>query len=529
MAYRNSYFSLIIEDTGITMKYYPPMDGGERLTIEDVTKYLERNRIDEYDLKLISDTIKKYKDEEVLISRKVVYKIDEYMEVMVAPDKMTATARFYPPSDKGRKMSIEEIYSDLKNQNIVYGIEDKNIESYISNPMYMSQIIVANGKKPVHGHDATIEYKFNTDRKAKPQLNENGTVDFHRLNNISHILAGDVLAVLHKEDLGISGKDVYGAEVKPRKVNRKVLKHGSNVRLSEDETELISLIDGHATLEDDRVLVSNVYNVEGDVDNSTGDIDYNGSIFIKGNVRAGFKIRAKGNIEIQGVVEGSVIIAYGDIIIHSGIQGMGRCQIVAGGNLVSKFIENTHISVNGYIETDNILHSEVSARGDIFVRGKKGSIIGGNVRSTTLIEAACIGSPMGTTTCVEVGSDLVILDKVNKLKKEIDEKNKEKIETTQNIAILKKQAEKGKKEKIPLIKLNAQKLLELDKEIETLSLFYEKGLSQLKENTDARINIDKIIYQGCKVTISGNYILVNESLSRCSYRKEKSEIKAFPL
>lgn len=529
MAYRNSYFSLIISDTGIMMKYYPPEDGGERLKIEDVTKYLDRNRIEEYDLKLISDTIKKYEEEEVLISKKPVYKIDEYMEVMVTPDKMTATARFYPPSDKGNKLSIEDIYSDLKHQKIVFGIEAKNIESHISNPVYMSQIIIANGEKPIHGHDATIEYKFNTNRKAKPQLNENGTVDFHKLNNISHILAGDVLAVLHKEDPGTSGKDVYGVEVKPRKVKKEILKHGNNIQLSEDGTELISLVDGHATLEGDRVLVSNVYNVENDVDNSTGDIDYNGSISIKGNVRAGFKIRAKGNIEIHGVVEGSVIIAYGDIIIHRGIQGMGRCQIVSGGNLVSKFIENANISVNGYIETDNILHSEVSARGDIFVRGKKGSIIGGNVRSTSLIEAACIGSTMGTTTCVEVGSDLVILDKVNKLKKEIDEKNKEKIETIQNISLLKKQVEKGKKEKIPLMNLNLKKLLELDKEIETLSVFYEKGVSQLSENKDARINVVKTIYQGCKVTISGDYILVHESLSRCSYRKEKFEIKAFPL
>ena len=89
--------------------------------------------------------------------------------------------------------------------------------------------------------------------------------------------------------------------------------------------------------------------------------------------------------------------------------------------------------------------------------------------------------------------------------------------------------EKGKKEKIPLMNLNLKKLLELDKEIETLSLFYEKGVSQLSENKDARINVVKTIYQGCKVTISGDYILVHESLSRCSYRKEKSEIKAFPL
>ena len=135
------------------------------------------------------------------------------------------------------------------------------------------------------------------------------------------------------------------------------------------------------------ISVSNVYEVQADVDTSTGDIEYNGSVNVKGNVRTGFKIRAKGDVEISGVVEGALIIADGDVILHRGIQGMGRCQIIAKGNLVSRFIESAVVAVNGYIETDTILHSKITAKGDIFVRGKNGNIIGGNVRSTSLIEA----------------------------------------------------------------------------------------------------------------------------------------------
>lgn len=531
MAQKNSYFSLNIDEFGVSMKYFPPIDGGESLSVDDVVNYLQHNGIKEYDIVRINDTIKQDKPKTVLISTSKAYIVNEYMDVLVSPDKMLAAVRFYPQSNNGSSMSVEEIIRDLKQMGIVCGIDEDIISTYVKHPVYMTRFVAARGVKPVQGCDARIEYRFNADRKAKPQLNEDGTVDFHKLNNINHVSEGDVLAVRHPEDTGTSGRDVYGNEIKPAKVNRVNLRFGNNIKISENGNELISLVDGHVTLDGDRVSVSNVYEVHADVDTSTGDIEYNGSVNVKGNVRTGFKIRAKGNVEIAGVVEGALIIADGDVILHRGVQGMGRCQIIAKGNLISRFIESAVVAVNGYIETDTILHSKVNAKGDIFVRGKNGNIIGGNVRSTSLIDAACIGSPMGTTTCVEVGSDPDVIDRVNKLKAEIAEKNKEKTEITQNVMLLKNKLERGRleKEKLPLLKINATKALELDEEIEKLTEEYEKNRSLLAEDEYARINIKKMIYQGCKVTISGDYILIHESLARCSYRKENSEIKSFPL
>ena len=47
---KNSYFSLNIEENGIYIKYYPAVDGGEELSIDDVTNYLARNNITEYNV-----------------------------------------------------------------------------------------------------------------------------------------------------------------------------------------------------------------------------------------------------------------------------------------------------------------------------------------------------------------------------------------------------------------------------------------------------------------------------------------------
>ncbi len=40
-----------------------------------------------------------------------------------------------------------------------------------------------------------------------------------------------------------------------------------------------------------------------DIDNSTGDIEYNGDIMVKGNVLAGFSVKAKGDVIVQGLLK----------------------------------------------------------------------------------------------------------------------------------------------------------------------------------------------------------------------------------
>lgn len=428
-------------------------------------------------------------------------------------------------------MTFEEIYRELKDKKVTDGIIDSAIRRHLENPEYCKNIIIAKGVAPVNGHDAEIQYKFNVDRKAKPRLNEDGTVDFHQLDNINHVKKGDVLAVLIPEDPGIPGEDVCGNKIAPVKIKRYTLKHGKNIELSEDGFTMYSCVDGHVFLEGDRVFVSDNYEVPADVDNSTGDIEYNGSITVKGNVRTGFSLKAEGDIEIFGVVEGANIEAGKDVILHRGIQGMSKGVIKAQGNVISKFIESANVKAGGYIETDSVLHSDISAKGDIYVRGKNGSIIGGNTRSSVLIEAGTIGSPMGTSTSVEVGTDPAIKDRVSYLKKTISEKSEEKEKLDKVLAVLRKKKEMGilEEEKVPLIASTTKTVIMLDSQIKTMTKEFDSLQSELDSNNAAVIRVTKDIYPGTKVSISEDYILIHEHLCHCQYRKDRGEIKAMPL
>ena len=126
---------------------------------------------------------------------------------------------------------------------------------------------------------------------------------------------------------------------------------------------------------------------------------------MRGNVSSNFEIRAGGNVIISGVVEGACIEAGGNIIIARGMNGMAKGILKAGGNIVAKFLENATVSAGGYVNTESILHSNVTASTEIQVTGKRGFITGGHVRAGQRIEVKTLGATLGAPTVVEVGVD----------------------------------------------------------------------------------------------------------------------------
>ena len=91
-------------------------------------------------------------------------------------------------------------------------------------------------------------------------------MDFFNLNTMNHIKKGDLLARLTPEDPGENGCTVTNEYVKPREVKRLIIKTGRNISMSEDKLEAYSEVDGHVTLTEDKIFVSDIYNVE-NVDN----------------------------------------------------------------------------------------------------------------------------------------------------------------------------------------------------------------------------------------------------------------------
>jgi hypothetical protein len=311
-----------------------------------------------------------------------------------------------------------------------------------------------------------------------------------------------------------------------------IFRFGRNLVISEDGRKLISQVNGHVILENDKVVVSNVLELV-DIDNSTGDIEYNGDVTIKGNILAGFSVKAKGDVVVQGVVEGATVIAGGNITFNRGIQGMNKAVIKAGGNIVSKFIESVSlVESGGNIESDSILHSRVVAKGFIKATGKKGLIIGGDVKATSFIEAKTIGNEMGTTTVVGVGVNPTMKKRMDELKNSLSTKGNDKIQLTQLMtALRKKQDIEGTldKDKQEMLSKTMRNLIILDQELNQEKKEYEQLKSTLGEEKNACIKISNVAYVGTQLMFGDICMFLKEKYNYCQFRKEGADIKSAPL
>lgn len=529
MAQVNGYFQISIRDNGTFIVLYPPKEGGKPVRFDMADAFLTKWRIG-YDKKVLSDTLAKVREKtELRLTAEKVQPMDESSIVILDTNHMTAEITLFPPAEGGSLFSRDEIIGELVRGGVKYGLVEEKLNELMVAREYCTPIILAKATPPIEGKNAQITYHFNTDLTAKPKVLEDGSVDFHTLDTICPVKAGDLLAELQPAVPGRPGIDVCGKPIRPAKVNNLVLRHANRIHLSEDGLKMYSDVSGHVSLVDDKVFVSDTYEVPADVDASTGDVSCEGNVLVKGNVRTGFKIDAKGDVIVNGVVEGAEIRAGGQIILMRGIQGMSRGKLIADGNVISKFIESAEvISRYGYVQSEAIMHSQVSAKTDVIVGGKKGFITGGSTRCSQMIEAKTVGSNMGTNTLLEVGVDPTVAEEFRRLEKQIPELEAEKESCVQNIVLLAKKVKQGEQlplDKLLLLKQSKKRVAEIETQLEDI----DKRLDELQDDMEMKengmIRVSQTAYSGCKITISGAVYYVKTDIAHARFVKERGDVK----
>lgn len=528
----NGYFRLVNREGASSLKLFPPVGKGKPIDLVDVMEYLTMKdyACDLPTLKRAVEGAEK-EQQEISLGNETRPKERECYKLTIRPDRMQAYARFYAASEGGEDMTAQEMIHDLELRGIKCGILTDAIEGFFKQREYGEDILVAEGKAPVQGKHAYIEYKFNTDKKAKPTLNEDGSVDFFHLNILNHCDKGDVLAVLHPEEPGEPGENLFGERVQPADVRKEVLKFGHNIDLSEDKTVLTAQVNGHVELVQGTVFVSDELAVE-NVDTATGNIDYEGNVLINGNVATNFQVKAKGDIVVKGVVEGAVLEAGGNIVIARGMNGMGRGVLRADGNIISKFLENVTAEAKGYVASESILHSRVTAGGEVNVDGRRGFITGGRVCATGSVNVKTLGSEMGADTIVEVGTDPKVKERVIELQKQIGEDTKL-LQTVQPTLLSAKQklakgvklSPEQTKQVQSMAVLNKEKteaIAAANKEIETLQ-------KRMGSSSETVVRVKGEVYPGTKICIGDVSMVVQKTAHYCRFIRERGDVKMAPF
>jgi len=528
---RNGYFRLISDSEGYGLALFRPRGGGEEIRPDELFEYLDGHGIS-YVKKKIEMLLGKSEDVACMLGSGKCPSIPETYTLKISEDGMVATVRFLPPSATGKRAAIEDLMQELRYKKICFGIKTDYIKKHFgSSGIFCTDLILAKGQEPVAGVDARIEYNFETDLHRKPARRQDGSVDFFQMTKINQCRKGDVLARIIPEQPGTNGHDIYGREIKAKAPQPAVLRFERNIVLSADKKSIIAGVNGHVSLVEDRVFLSDIYEVQ-NVDVSTGNISYEGSVRVNGDVAENYEIKAGGDVLVNGRVEGAKIVAKGNIIVAKGVNGMGKGLLQAGGDVAAKFLENANVVAKGYVQAEAILHSMVMSGSEVTVEGRKGLIVGGNVQAVKKITAKNVGASMGSNTVLQVGVDPQARGRYDELRKAIEDAEK----TVKNAeTILFNFREKLKKG----ITFNEGQLQYVNSlsgmaegkkaELAELNTRLEELEEEMKFRENAEVIVNDAIYPGTTIMIGDISRTFQGSYHYCRFIREKGEVCMAPL
>jgi len=297
----------------------------------------------------------------------------------------------------GGLTTLEDVLDACHRENIQVEINEKLVEKQllVSTPV---EIAIAKGIKPEDGKDGYIEYKI--DMSAKPQFipKDDNTVDYKSAMQITLVNAGDVLADVIAPTEGSDGMDVRGSPIKAKAGEKAKYFLGEGVE--EKDGHIVVTAAGTPNIQDDVIVVHRHYVLQGDVDLSSGNINFPGTVVIHGNVTDGFEVVSEENIVVNGLISGAKVTAKGYVKCAGGIQGKGKADIIAGSFVAATFVSAATIVAEGDIViTKDILHSTVSCLGELRLGG---SIIGGVATAFKGVECGELGSESGVKTIVNI-------------------------------------------------------------------------------------------------------------------------------
>lgn len=415
----------------------------------------------------------------------------------------------------------------LNNANVTFGIDQEMLKRLADSPIYGKPVKVAEGTAQQQGTPGYFEYTFETKFNRKPTIRPDGTADYMSIKTIETVQKGDVIAIYHPAVQGARGMSVRGQILEPKPVRDLPPLIGRGFDRSNDNLTYTAKLDGKIEVNQGKILISPVHEVQGDVGIETGNIRFNGDVIIHGGVRDGAVIDAAGNVIIHGLIEDCDIRAGKDLFLISGVKGNEKTMIKCGGSITAQFVEYAIINCSGNITADYFFKSKISCDGKIELSGNNASIIGGYVSAVQGIDANDIGNSFGTITNVSVGVDVERTAEFEMLAKKIEALNSNVMKIKKGIEDFDKLGE----ERGINVKEDPRRMQLLRVRIRDEAIVQEetKRLAKMKEvivsGKDASIKVYRRMYAGANISIDDHHVAITDNHERVEITKTPEGLK----
>jgi uncharacterized protein (DUF342 family) len=300
----NGFFLIENKNGNAILKVTPAGKLGTKVEAIQVITRVQIFGVEEYDEREIRKIVKNADGKEHIIGKWTGGEPENSRaEILIESNNMEASITLFPPKHGGFMLDENGIRQSLETAGIRYGIIDEIITELANEPEYHRPYTIAEGLPPLAGGDGEIELVFDSSNTPNLEADARGRVDFREINVIKSIQAGKVLAKRTNPRPGKNGINVYGDEIPFLPGRELEWKLGSNVQLSNDGKEAIATITGRPVLDRTGILrVDEVVHLE-NVDFSTGNVDFPGTIIVEEKIADGFKLTTQGSLIIKSQLE----------------------------------------------------------------------------------------------------------------------------------------------------------------------------------------------------------------------------------
>ena len=414
----------------------------------------------------------------------------------------------------GEGISLENIVKQLKDIGVVKGIDKDAIRAFHDRakkeqPGVSFAEVIAKGSPTGEGTESSFEYLVIPlqDRVLTPQKREDGTLDMHELGDIDSVEKGDLLMRRIPAQAGANGFTVRGeslVSIAPDNVSFDV---GDGTATSPDDANLlIATRKGIPLRSTNGISVSEMLVLK-NVDLTTGNVEYDGSIMVSGNVKGGMLVKATKDVIINGFVESGLVEAGGNIVVQQGVIGREidedsdldknhfTSQLIAKNDISARYAQSAYMEAGRDVAVvSQLLHCHVIADHGVYVGDKgqkKSKLVGGIIKAGKEVSSGEIGSPSNAPMELDFSHRLLAIT--------------EELRATRKENVVKKELIEGLRE--ALEELKAQKpspelIRHCKKIVNTISIVKEDLVSINLNEQSLNMTLNKL-RDGIRVTVYG--------------------------
>lgn len=442
--------------------------------------------------------------------------LKKFIEIAFTDDKLSATISEWKTEmfEQEINLNLENVQIFLEESGIKFGLIDTAASQIVS--LYETKgegenLAIAKGKPATAGKGPYVwaSYKHRDISELSDEM------DFRALQQRFAVKMGQLVAEILYKTVPTEGMTVLGDKIPPAAGEPLEVDIGDGIK-SADGIKFFATKDGIPDVSATAVALTSDLIHKGNINLSSGDIDFDGCVQIVGNIEEGSRVTVSGDLKVLGMIQGGIVTVKGMLTVEGGIMGDYRSRVTTGGDIFADFFSNATIICGGSVITPkNIMSCTVSAEDNITLTGSEQSLIaGGSIECGKSITTAYLGRSDGSVTFVKAGCDIHNENRYLRDSKKLEDIKGLLEREKKTLKEYKMKREEQMTGKTTAIKETLEKRVETCKRIiEALTNRAAASKEKLSHNKEARIMVSETLSKNCRITVAGTKVGIPEDVA----------------